>query len=58
MAIPESFIQELLNRVDIIDVIDGSLTVRGMVEGLTREELQSLTGAPLKFAAQVAVLKN
>lgn len=28
MAIPDSFIQELLNRVDIIDVIDGSVPLR------------------------------
>ncbi len=28
MAIPESFIQELLNRVDIIDVIDASVPLR------------------------------
>ena len=51
-------VDRIYTDLAIIDVIDGSLTVRGMVEGLTREELQSLTGAPLKFAAQVAVLKN
>ena len=28
MAIPESFIQELLNRVDIVDVIDGSVPLK------------------------------
>ncbi|HQR60121.1 MAG TPA: DNA primase [Methylophilaceae bacterium] len=28
MAIPESFIQDLLNRVDIVDVIDGSVPLK------------------------------
>ncbi len=51
-------VDRIYTDLAIIDVDMSGLTVRGMVEGLTREELQGMTAAPLKFAADVAVLKH
>jgi 3-oxoadipate CoA-transferase beta subunit len=41
----------------VIDIRDGRFVVREMVEGLTREALQAVTGAPLLFADDCGVLK-
>lgn len=51
-------VDRIYTDLAIIDVVPGGLLVRGMVEGLTREELQGMTAAALKFAADVAVLKH
>jgi 3-oxoadipate CoA-transferase, beta subunit len=40
----------------IIDVEPSGLVVRAIVEGMTREALQSITGAELRFASSVAHL--
>ena len=53
-------VDRIYTDLAIIDVLPrgAGLVVRGMVEGITRGELQELTAAPLKFAAEVAVLKH
>jgi len=53
-------VDRIYTDLAIIDVLPRSagLMVRGMVEGLTREKLQELTAASLKFAAEVVVLKH
>ena len=40
----------------VLDVTGEGFLVQEMVEGLSREELQDLTGAPLRFAEDLAVL--
>ena len=40
----------------VLDVTASGFLVREMVPGLTREQLQSLTGAPLRFADDLGVL--
>jgi len=52
-------VDRIYTDLAIIDVLPrgAGLVVCGMVEGLTREELQRMTAAPLGFAAAVAVLK-
>jgi acyl CoA:acetate/3-ketoacid CoA transferase beta subunit len=42
----------------VIDVADGQFTVTDMIAGLSRDELQARTGAPLRFADKVATLGN
>ena len=53
-------VDRIYTDLAIIDVLPrgAGLVVRGMVEGITRGELQELTAAPLKFFAEVAVLKH
>lgn len=41
----------------VVDVTDEGFVVREVLEGLSREELQAKSGAPLKFAADCGVLK-
>jgi 3-oxoadipate CoA-transferase beta subunit len=41
----------------VLDVTPGGLLVQEMVEGLSREDLQRVTGAPLVFAPDVGVLR-
>mgnify|MGYP001506372979 CR=1 FL=1 len=38
------------NDLAVIDVTDDGLVVRELVDGVTQEELQEKTGAPLTFA--------
>jgi 3-oxoacid CoA-transferase B subunit len=51
---------EVVDRVytdlAVLDVTPAGFLVREMAPGLTREELQQLTAAPLSFAEEVGVL--
>lgn len=50
-------VDRIYTDLAIIDVLPEGLEVRGMVEGLTLEQLQARTGVPLKHSAECAVLK-
>lgn len=41
----------------VVDVTPDGLVVREMVEGLSRDDLQQVTGAPLSFAPDLGVLR-
>lgn len=49
-------VNRIYTELAVIDVCPEGLVVRDMVEGLSREELQRRTEAPLTFADGVAVL--
>lgn len=50
-------VDRIYTDLAVIDVLPQGLEVRGMVEGLTLEQLQERTGVALKRAAHCAVLK-
>ncbi|MGY1834669.1 3-oxoacid CoA-transferase subunit B [Blastococcus sp. SYSU DS0510] len=50
-------VDRVFTELAVIDVTPRGLLVREMVTGLTREELQRRTAAPLEFADEVAVLE-
>ena len=49
-------VDRVFTDLAVIDVEPSGLVVRDMVAGLSREELQRVTDAPLAFAADLAVL--
>ncbi|WP_347059065.1 3-oxoacid CoA-transferase subunit B [Blastococcus sp. HT6-30] len=49
-------VDRVYTELAVIDVGPAGFVVRDMVAGLSREELQQRTGAPLEFADEVAVL--
>ncbi|MGY1724479.1 3-oxoacid CoA-transferase subunit B [Blastococcus sp. SYSU DS0533] len=49
-------VDRIYTELAVIDVTPTGLVVREMVEGLTREELERRTAAPLGYAEEVAVL--
>ncbi|GGE20706.1 3-oxoadipate CoA-transferase subunit B [Primorskyibacter flagellatus] len=51
-------VRRLFTDLCVIDVADGQFTVTDMIAGLSRDELQARTGAPLRFADKVATLGN
>jgi 3-oxoacid CoA-transferase B subunit len=50
-------VKRIYTNLAVIDVTKDGLVVREMVDGLSRDELQKRTGAPLTFAADCAVLQ-
>jgi 3-oxoadipate CoA-transferase beta subunit len=51
-------VDRIYTDLAIIDVLPDGLSVRAMLEGVTAEFLQSVTGAPLRFADTLGVLKK
>jgi 3-oxoadipate CoA-transferase beta subunit len=51
-------VRRVFTDLCVIDVADGQFTVTDMIAGLSRDELQARTGAPLRFADKVATLGN
>lgn len=49
-------VTKIFTDLAVMDVVDGGLVVREMVEGLDRASLQARTGAALSFADDVGVL--
>ena len=49
-------VDRIYTDLAVVDVVPEGLLVREMVAGLGRDELQARTGAPLRFADDVAVL--
>lgn len=49
-------VDRIYTDLAVVDVDPGGFLVREMVEGLTREELQERTGAPLRFADDLDAL--
>jgi 3-oxoacid CoA-transferase B subunit len=49
-------VDRIYTDLAVVDVGSGGFLVREVVDGVTREELQDLTGAPLTFADDLAVL--
>ena len=43
-------VQRIITDLAVIDVTDDGLVVRELVDGVSQEELQEKTGAPLTFA--------
>jgi len=52
----EGVVDRIYTDLAIIDVTDTGLVLKAMVEGLTVEALQSMTGAPLHIQGEVASL--
>lgn len=50
-------VDRIYTDLAVVDVTRDGLLVREMVRGLSREDLLSLTGAPLAFAPDVGVLR-
>ena len=50
-------VHRIYSDLAVIEVTADGLLVTGMIEGLSREALQSMTGAPLRFAAPCGVLR-
>ena len=46
----KAVVQRIITDLAVIDVTDDGLVVRELVDGVTQEELQEKTGAPLTFA--------
>ena len=46
----KAVVQRIITNLAVIDVTDDGLVVRELVDGVTQEELQEKTGAPLTFA--------
>ncbi|QIL74161.1 3-oxoacid CoA-transferase subunit B (plasmid) [Diaphorobacter sp. HDW4B] len=51
-------VDRIYTDLAVIDVLPDRLEVRGLVEGISFEELQERTGVPLKRAATCAVLRS
>lgn len=50
-------VDRIYTDLAVVDVVSGGFLVREMADGVTREQLQDRTGAPLRFADDVAVLR-
>lgn len=50
-------VDTIVTELCIIDCTDGKFVVRAMAPGITREELQEKTGAPLTFSEKIAEMK-
>jgi 3-oxoacid CoA-transferase subunit B len=46
----KAVVQRIITDLAVIDVTDDGLVVRELVDGVSQEELQEKTGAPLTFA--------
>lgn len=46
----KAVVQRIITDLAVVDVTDDGLVVRELVDGVSREELQEKTGAPLTFA--------
>ncbi len=49
-------VDTVYTNLAIVDVLDGKFTARAIVEGLTLEELQKRTGAPLYTSPQIRTI--
>ena len=49
-------VDRIYTDLAVLDVADGTLTVREMTDGLTREDLQAVTGAQLAWADDMGTL--
>ena len=50
-------VDRIYTDLAVVDVAAGGFVVREIVDGVSPEQLQDLTGAPLRFADEVAVLQ-
>jgi 3-oxoadipate CoA-transferase beta subunit len=51
-------VKRIFTDIAVVDVTAGGFLVREMLAGLTRDDLQSRSGAPLSFAADLKTLET
>jgi len=51
-------VKRVYTDLAIVEITDGRMVVREMLEGMSEKELQDKTGAPLTFAPDCKALKS